>query len=189
MTNNDSSHFGGRLLIGATGSGAVAMLPMYISALRGQFTGTVTVLMTHTAATFLPAHTVALFADKVVTAESPASWPTDNHVSLAADHDLLVVLPATANALAATASGAAPNLLGTTILHASFPVAFFPVMTGDMWNKPAVQRNVEQLRKDGYEVVDPDWGPRYDVGLGAFVESPQPPAPPKFIQVVRNLLP
>jgi phosphopantothenoylcysteine synthetase/decarboxylase len=189
MTTNEPSPFGGRLLIAATGSGAVAMLPLYISALRAQFTGTVTVLMTRTAATFLPAHTVALFADRVVTAESPDTWPTDNHVSLAAGHDLLAVLPATANALAATASGAAPNLLGTTILHASIPVVFFPVMTGDMWNKPAVQRNVEQIRKDGCQVIDPDWGPRYDVGLAAFVESPQPPAPPKFIDVIRTLMP
>ncbi|MDX6259828.1 MAG: hypothetical protein QOH84_1516 [Kribbellaceae bacterium] len=189
MTNDDTSRFGGRLLLGATGSGAVAMLPMYISALRSQFSGTITVLMTHTAATFLPAHTAALFADKVVTGESAASWPVDNHVSLAADHDLLAVLPATANILSATASGAAPNLLGTTILHASFPVVFFPVMTGGMWKKQAVQRNVQQLRADGYEVIDPDWGQRYDVGLGKFVDSPMPPAPPRFIDVVRNSMP
>ncbi|MEV6283495.1 flavoprotein [Kribbella sp. NPDC051770] len=188
MTDNNASQFGGRLLIGATGSGAVAMLPMYLSALRAQFTGTVTVLMTHTAATFLPAHTMALFADKVVTADSPASWPIDNHVSLAAEHDLMAVLPATANTLAAAASGAAPNLLGTTLLHATYPVVFFPVMTGDMWTKPAVQRNVTQLREDGYAVVEPDWGPRYDVGLKAFVDSPMPPAPPKFIQQLRSML-
>jgi phosphopantothenoylcysteine decarboxylase len=54
MTSNEASPFGGRLLIGATGSAAVASLPMYLTALRAAFTGTVTVLMTHTAATFLP---------------------------------------------------------------------------------------------------------------------------------------
>jgi phosphopantothenoylcysteine decarboxylase len=47
--------FGGNLLIGASGSGAVAFLPMYLSALRAELTGSVTVLMTHTATTFLPA--------------------------------------------------------------------------------------------------------------------------------------
>jgi phosphopantothenoylcysteine synthetase/decarboxylase len=189
MTDNGTSTFGGRLLIGATGSGAVASLPMYISALRSQFTGTVTVLMTHTATTFLPAHTVGLFADQVITGESPATWPHDNHVSMAAGHDMLAVLPATANMLSATATGAVPNLLSATIMQATIPVVFFPVMSGDMWQKRSVQRNVDQLREDGYRVVDPAWGPRYDVGLGAFVDSPMPPAPPRFIEVIRELMP
>jgi phosphopantothenoylcysteine decarboxylase len=50
MTESHSAAFGGHLLIGASGSAAVAMLPLYISALRGGFTGSVSVLMTHTAA-------------------------------------------------------------------------------------------------------------------------------------------
>ncbi len=83
MTSNDSLKFGGRLLIGASGSAAVAMLPAYINALRATFTGTVTVLMTHTAATFLPPHTVALFADRVVTGAEPGDWPRENHAALA----------------------------------------------------------------------------------------------------------
>jgi phosphopantothenoylcysteine decarboxylase len=183
------STFGGRLLIGATGAGAVALLPMYLSALRGRFDGTVTVFMTHTAAEFLPPHTVALFADRVVTGESAATWPRENHASLSAEHDMLAVLPATANMLSVTATGAAPNLLAATILTSTFPVVFFPVMSGEMWGKPAVQRNVERIRADGHHVVDPQWGPRYDVGLGSFVESPMPPAPPHFIETVRTLMP
>jgi hypothetical protein len=71
MTESHPATFGGRLLIGASGSVAVAMLPTYISALRGRFTGSVSVLMTHTAKEFLPAHTAALFADRVITGEPP----------------------------------------------------------------------------------------------------------------------
>ncbi|GGK21763.1 hypothetical protein GCM10011583_62250 [Streptomyces camponoticapitis] len=81
--------FGGRLLIGATGSAAVAMLPVYIGALRGAFTGTITVLMTHTATTFIPPHTVGLFADRVVTGTEPADWARENQETLAAEHDLM----------------------------------------------------------------------------------------------------
>ncbi|MCE7010867.1 flavoprotein [Kibdelosporangium philippinense] len=186
---NDQSTFGGRLLIGASGSAAVAMLPMYISGLRAQFTGTITVLMTPTATRFLPAHTVALFADRVVTGEPESSWARHNQATLAAEHDMLAVLPATANLLAATASGAAGNMLSTTILAATFPVAIFPVMTGEMWEKPSVQRNVEVIKADGYRVVAPEWGKRYDVALGGFVESTVPPAPPMVVSVIRELMP
>ncbi len=102
---------------------------------------------------------------------------------------MMAVLPATANILSAAAHGAAPNMLTTTIAAAEFPVVFFPVMTGEMWSKPAVRRNTEQLRADGYHVVDPETGQRYDVGLGDFVASPVPPAPPRFVAAVRRFLP
>jgi phosphopantothenoylcysteine synthetase/decarboxylase len=164
------------------------MLPAYLSALRGRFTGTVTVLMTHTATRFLPPHTMGLFADRVVTGEDPSTWPADNHVTLAESHDMIAVLPATANTLAAVASGSVPNLLTATIATAVIPVVFFPVMTGEMWARAATGRNVEQLVNDGYQVVDPVWGPRYDVGLGTFVESPLPPPPPRFVDLVRDHL-
>ncbi|MFC0437626.1 flavoprotein [Kutzneria buriramensis] len=185
---SDNPTFGGRLLIGAGGSGAVALLPVFLSALRAEFTGTVTVLMTHTATTFLPASTMGLFADQVVTGDDPRTWARDNHVTLAEDHDLYVVLPATANLLAAAATGAAPNLVATTVLESASPVAFFPVMSAQMWAKPAVQRNVAQLRSDGHEVIDPGVGPRYDVGLARVVSGPTPPAPPQFVAKVRELL-
>jgi phosphopantothenoylcysteine decarboxylase len=189
MTENPSAGFGGRLLIGATGSAAVAMLPLYISALRGAFTGSVSVLMTRTAREFLPPHTAALFADRVITGEPASTWPENNHAVLAAEHDMLAVFPATANMLAAVAAGAAPNMLGATILAAEFPVVFFPVMTAEMWKKPAVQRNADRLRGDGYHVIDPAWGSRYDVQAGGPVEGPVPPPPPAFIQTISEHMP
>jgi phosphopantothenoylcysteine synthetase/decarboxylase len=189
MPDSQRTAFGGRLLIGASGSAAVAMLPVYISALRGNFTGSVSVLVTHTAKEFLPAHTAALFADRVITGEPASTWPENNHAALAADHDMLAVFPATAHMLSAVAAGAAPNMLCATILAAEFPVVFFPVMTGEMWKKPAVQRNVDRLRDDGYHVVDPPWGSRYDVQAGKQVEGPMPPPPPVFAEAISTHMP
>jgi len=189
MSESPSATFGGRLLIGATGSAAVAMLPLYISALRGGFTGSVSVLMTHTATQFLPPHTAALFADRVITGEPASTWPQTNHASLAANHDMLAVFPATANMLSAVAAGAAPNMLCATILAAEFPVVFFPVMTAEMWKKPAVQRNVDQLRADGYHVIEPAWGSRYDVQAGKPIEGPMPPPPPAFLEAISTHMP
>jgi phosphopantothenoylcysteine synthetase/decarboxylase len=185
MTESTPSTFGGRLLVGASGSAGVAFLPMFLSALRGEFTGIVTVLMTHTATRFLPASTMALFAERVVSGDDAASWAGDNHVSLADGHDLLVVLPTTANLLSAVAAGAAPNLLSATVLEFASPSVFYPVMSGQMWAKPSVLRNVEQLRADGHDVIDPGTGPRYDVSLRRFVTGPTPPAPSQFVERVR----
>jgi phosphopantothenoylcysteine decarboxylase len=189
MADSQTRTFGGRLLIGASGSAAVAFLPVYVSELRNQFTGSVSVLMTHTATEFLPAHTAALFAEHVITGEPASTWPEENHATLAAHHDMLAVFPATANILSAVASGTAPNMLCGTILAAEFPVVFFPVMTGEMWKKPAVQRCVDQLRGDGYHVIDPAWGSRYDAALGKSVEGPMPPPPPRFIEVISEHMP
>jgi phosphopantothenoylcysteine synthetase/decarboxylase len=177
-----------RVLIGASGSAAVMMLPMYVGALRGALGGTYTVVMTHTAATFLPPHTVELVAERVVSGDSPAGWAEDNHARLVAGHDILVVLPATAHTLAQAATGGAPNRLSAVILAADFPVVFFPVMNDAMWNKPAVKRNIAQLREDGYHVNEPVWGDRYDVGSGAVLHDPTLPPPPVVAQVVGGLL-
>jgi phosphopantothenoylcysteine decarboxylase/phosphopantothenate--cysteine ligase len=47
-----------------------------------------------------------------------------------------------------------------------------PAMNTDMWNKPSVQRNVEQLRKDGVEIVGPGsgWLSCGQVGAGRMAE-------------------
>jgi phosphopantothenoylcysteine synthetase/decarboxylase len=177
-----------RLLIGATGSIAITNLPGYLAELRSQFSGTLTVLMTHTAEKFLPATTVAMYADRVVHGESPADWPDDKPSRLAAGHDILIVLPATANVLAAAATGAAPNRLTTIILAAPFPVVYFPSMGAAMWNKPAVQRNVATIRADGGHLPEPIWHDNYDVGLGRMSCHPTMPSPADVAKIVSEIL-
>ena len=52
------------------------------------------------------------------------------------------------------------------------PVLLAPAMNADMWAKPAVQRNLAQLRADGLHVVDPreGWLSCRQKGVGRMAE-------------------
>ena len=69
-----------------------------------------------------------------------------------------VVAPATANLLSKFAAGHADDLVSTLFLQAECPVLLAPAMSALMWSKPAVQRNVGQLRQDGCHFVGPASG-------------------------------
>ncbi|MEU4805610.1 flavoprotein [Actinosynnema sp. NPDC023587] len=188
MIENTEKPSGPRVLVGVTGSVAVTNLPAHLTALRDRLGGTITLLMTHTATAFLSPATAAIHAERVISGERPEDWPTDKPSRLVADHDVLVVLPATANVLAAAATGAAPNRLTTVILAATFPVVYFPSMGGSMWRKPAVRRNVEQIRADGGHVPEPVWHDSFDVGMRTTSHHPTMPPPEHVAKIVAELL-
>ncbi|MEV6247327.1 flavoprotein [Streptomyces sp. NPDC051742] len=180
---------GKRILVGATGSIAVTRLPSYIETMRRQIAGsTFTVLLTHTAASFISPESLALFAERVVSGESPADWPTDKPSRLAADHDVLAVLPATAHTLAAAAGGAAPNRLMTVALSVDCPVVYFPVMGARMWHKPAVRRNIARIREDGALVNEPEWHDGFDPTTGTASHHPGLPSAESVATVIDDLL-
>jgi phosphopantothenoylcysteine synthetase/decarboxylase len=186
---NSPGTAGKRILIGGTGSIAVSRLPSYVEAMRQQIAGsTFTVLLTHTAASFISPESVALFAERVVYGDSPADWPTDKPSRLAGDHDILAVLPATAHTLASAAGGAAPNRLMTVALSVDYPVVYFPVMGAKMWFKPAVQRNIARIREDGGLVNEPQWHDGFDPTTGSVSHHPALPSPETVAKVLDELL-
>lgn len=77
------------------------------------------------------------------------------HVAFGRSADLVVVAPATADLLARTAAGLAPDLLGNVLLTATCPVLMAPAMHTEMWNHPATVANVATLRSRGVHVLDP----------------------------------
>ena len=85
-------------------------------------------------------------------------FPLGAHIELAEGADLLIIAPATARLLASCALGTADDLLATLYLSCQCPVLCAPAMSSTMWEKPAVQRNVETLRRDGVKFVGPDSG-------------------------------
>ncbi|WP_340622299.1 flavoprotein [Xenorhabdus siamensis] len=177
-----------RILIGATGSIDITLLPKYLLAIKTTIDCTLTVLMTNSATTFLPAETVALYADRVISGEKPQDWPTDKPSRIVADHNIMAILPATANTMAAVAHGSAPNRLTTVILASTFPVLFFPVMGSAMWEKKATRRNIAQLQEDGYFVIDPVWHENFDASLQRMVGHPSLPDIETVIGLLKKFL-
>src|SRR5580658_3402687 len=80
------------------------------------------------------------------------------HIGVAQEHDLLLVAPATANALAKFAHGIADDFLSTMYLAFRGPVVLAPAMNNNMWEHEATKSNVETLRRRGHTIVDPDDG-------------------------------
>ena len=80
------------------------------------------------------------------------------HITFSQTIDLLVVAPATANMIAKFAQGIADDFLSSTYLASSAPVLVAPAMNTRMWQHPAMVRNIEQLRKDGVYILEPDAG-------------------------------
>jgi phosphopantothenoylcysteine decarboxylase/phosphopantothenate--cysteine ligase len=80
------------------------------------------------------------------------------HITFSQSVELLLVAPATANIIAKFANGIADDFLTSTYLASNAPVLVAPAMNTTMWNHPATQRNLRQLRADGVRVVEPDAG-------------------------------
>jgi phosphopantothenoylcysteine decarboxylase/phosphopantothenate--cysteine ligase len=80
------------------------------------------------------------------------------HIHLSRDADIVLVAPASADIIAKMAHGMADDLATTTLLASNKPIYVAPAMNVEMWNKPATQRNIEQLKADGVRIIMPREG-------------------------------
>ena len=85
------------------------------------------------------------------------SWKPE-HISLADFADALLVAPATANTIANFANGLAGDTLACVYLATKAPVLVAPAMNSNMYSHPAVQANIDTLRKRGVRFVQPACG-------------------------------
>lgn len=81
-----------------------------------------------------------------------------SHIDLADHADLIVIAPATANAIAKLAGGHADDMLSTTLLAATCPMLIAPAMNVHMYEHPAVVSNLELLATRGAMFVEPGTG-------------------------------
>ena len=132
-----------------------------------------TVILTKNAQRFISALTFkALGAIDVISDDWEQPDHAIPHIDATREADLMLVAPASANILAKAANGIADDVLSAAILAARCPVAFAPAMNVNMWQHPATQRNVEQLKRDGHVFIGPAQGEQAcgDVGNGRMLE-------------------
>ncbi len=80
------------------------------------------------------------------------------HIALADIADQMVIAPATANIIGKIANGVADDFLTTMVMATVVPVLFVPSMNTKMWESKIVQANIEKLKENGYEFMEPASG-------------------------------
>ena len=80
------------------------------------------------------------------------------HIDLVDRADLLAIVPATANILGKIANGIADDALSTVAVSVHCPILIAPAMNGHMYHNPFVQQNINALRKQEIEFVEPASG-------------------------------
>jgi phosphopantothenoylcysteine decarboxylase/phosphopantothenate--cysteine ligase len=156
---------GRRILLGITG-GIASYKSVMIARLLTQAGAEVDVVMTRAAQEFVGAITFEAVTGRRVYSEIFGSGNALDHIKIAREASLFVVAPATADFLARAAHGLADDLLTASLLANTSPVLLVPAMNDRMWANAQTAHNVKQLRKLGYDVLDPEEGP-LAVGEGA----------------------
>ncbi|MUK89486.1 bifunctional phosphopantothenoylcysteine decarboxylase/phosphopantothenate--cysteine ligase CoaBC [Ornithinibacillus sp. L9] len=80
------------------------------------------------------------------------------HIDLADWADIIIVAPATANVIGKMAVGIADDMLTTTLLATKATIYIAPAMNVNMYDHPAVVRNMKQLETWGYHFIEPGAG-------------------------------
>jgi phosphopantothenoylcysteine decarboxylase/phosphopantothenate--cysteine ligase len=168
---SDQVFSGRRVVLGVSG-GIAAYKAVEVCRRLGDVGALVSPVLTPDALRFVGALTFsAVAAEPARTSLWDAPEPSP-HTTLGRRADLVVVAPATARVLAAYATGLSDDLLVATLLATRAPVVVCPAMHTEMWESPAVQANVETLRRRGVTVVEPGEGHLAggDVGVGRLAE-------------------
>lgn len=106
------------------------------------------------------------------------------HLELIKDIHLFLIAPATANIISKIANGIADDLLTTTVLACKCPVVIAPAMNVNMWEKKVIQRNIDNLKKDGFFIIEPEEG---ELGCGEKGKG-RMAEPERILNFVKSLL-
>ncbi len=80
------------------------------------------------------------------------------HIALADLAELVVILPATANIIGKIANGIADDFLSTLVMATKAPILIVPSMNVNMWENPALQKNIQTLDERGCYLMEPGEG-------------------------------
>lgn len=148
---------GKKILLGVTGSIAAYKSAELCRALIKKG-AEVKIVMTAHAVDFISPLTLSTLSQNQVLLDIHDGKQWNHHVELGLWADALLIAPATAHTIASIAQGLCNNLLLAVYLSARCPVFIAPAMDVDMWKHPSTQKNINELRQIGHEIIDPHSG-------------------------------
>jgi len=159
----DLTPLNGKSIIVAVTGGIAAYKTATVVSKLAQAGAEVTVLMTEAATHFVtPLTFQALSARPVYTSPWQHAESNDpQHISLADRADAALVAPCTMDCMARLANGFANDVVSLVLAavdRAKTPVLLAPAMNSAMWAQASTQRNLAQLKADGYRTVGPAEG-------------------------------
>ena len=157
------------ILLGVTGGIAAYKAAGFASALTKRNYNVLPVLTKGACEFISPLTFTAVTGNKALTQLFDSGIePEIAHIALAKQADLVLIAPASADVLAKLANGIADDLLTSAVLAATCKKLAAPAMNTHMFENPATQRNLAQLRADGFGIVEPGRGHLAcgDVGKG-----------------------
>lgn len=164
---------GRRLLLGVTGGVAAYKSAQLVRDLQ-RAGASVQVAMTEAATRFVGPTTFQALSGRPVFTDAFDDRVYDGmpHIELSRQADAILIAPASADFLAKLAHGLCNDLLSTLCLARDVPLLAAPAMNRQMWQNPATQRNIHQLRADGVTLLGPDSGDQAcgEVGAGRMLE-------------------
>ena len=177
-----------RVLVCATGAYLTYTLPGFILHLLRHVADDVQVVLSRSAARMVSKHAVEAASRNpvFVAMDDVAGGVYVPHIELPRSADVVLVYPASVNVIGKVANGIADELIPALVLATDKPVLFVPVANPEMLSHPAVMRNLQRLRDDGYAVLAPMPGPEVATRegmehIGAF------PMPTMLVQLAAAL--
>ncbi len=82
----------------------------------------------------------------------------EEHIALSKWADLILVAPASCDAISRIASGRCEDILSAVIISSKSPVVLCPAMNSNMWKHPATAENIKKLKSYGYKIIPPEKG-------------------------------
>jgi phosphopantothenoylcysteine decarboxylase/phosphopantothenoylcysteine decarboxylase/phosphopantothenate--cysteine ligase len=145
------------IILGVTGSIAAYKAAEIANTLIKE-KNNVHVIMTSTATKFItPLTFQTLTKNKVyVNMFDEITYNDVRHISLAQNADCCIIAPATANIIGKIASGIADDMLSTVVMAISNkPKIICPAMNTAMYENAITQENINKLKKNGYQIIEP----------------------------------
>lgn len=146
---------GKNIVIGITGGIAVYKVCQVVRGFK-KLGANVDVIMTENATRFVTPLTFETLSNNAVVTDMfhrEGHFEVE-HISLAKKADMLVVCPATANAIGKFACGIADDMLSTTFMATTAVKVVCPAMNTNMYHSTAFQTNLKTLIERGIKVVN-----------------------------------